>query len=106
MTNGLSELWMEFGTSVSSRFIPLHFLVSKLDPVVCSVIIKAHILRGCDIISKVGAKVAALNCKHGKNLMTFGNIDDLSYSNAEQYLVEVLYLSSNCTIYDEHHYEI
>ena len=39
--------------------------------------------------------------------MTFGNIDDnLSYRNAEQYLVSVLYLSANCTTFDQHCYEI
>ena len=79
MSNGLSELWMKFGIGNSSRFIPLHFLASQLGPRVCSVIIKAHILTGCDITSKIGTKVAALKCKPEKYLMTFGDIDELLY---------------------------
>ena len=107
MSNGLSDLWMKFGIGDSSRFIPLHFLASQLGPRVCSVIIKAHILTGCDITSKIGTKVAALKCKPEKYLMTFGDIDDnLSYRNVEQYLVKVMYSSSNCTTFDELLYEI
>ena len=102
MSNGLSELWIKFGTGDLSRFIPLHFLASQLGPVVCSVIIKAHILTDCDITSTVGTKVAALKCKPEKYLITFGDTDDnLSYRNAEQYLVKVMYSSSNCTTFDE-----
>ena len=70
---------------------------------VCSVIIKAHILTGCDITSKIGTKLWVLKCKPEK----FGDIDDsLSYRNAEQYLVKLLYSSSNCTTFDELFYEI
>ena len=107
MSNGLSELWMKFGIGDSSRFIPLHFLAPQLGPRVCSVIIKARILTSCDITSKIGTEVAALKCKPEKYLMTFGDTDDnLSYRNAEQYLVKVMYSSSNCTTFDELRYEI
>ena len=68
---------MKFGTNDSSRLIPLHFLVSQLVPIVCSVIIKAHILIGFDITSKIGTKVVALKSKRGGTyLMIFGDIDD------------------------------
>ena len=64
-------------------------------------------MTGCDITSKIGTKVAALKCKPEKYLMTFGDTDDnLSYSNAEQYLLKVMYSSSNCTTFDELCYEI
>ena len=107
MSNGLSESWMKFGIGDSSRFTPLHFQASQLGPRVCFVIIKAHILTGCDITSKIGAKVAALKCKPERYLMTFGDIyDNLSYRNAEQYFVKVIYSSSNCTTFDELRYEI
>lgn len=56
MPNELSELWMKFGTGNSTRFIPLDFVASQLGPIICSVIIKAHILTGCDITSKAGKK--------------------------------------------------
>ena len=49
-------------------------------------------MTGCDITTTVGIKVAALKCKPGKYLMTFVDIDDnLSYRNAGQYLVKVMY---------------
>ena len=81
----------EVSNRYSSRFIPLHFLSSQFGRRVCSVIIKAHILTGCDITSKIGTKVASLKCKPEKYLMTFGDIDDdLSYRNAEQYLIKVM----------------
>ena len=107
MSNGLSELWMKFGIGDSSRFIPPHFLTSQLGPRVCSVIIIAHILTDCDITIKIGTKVAALKCKPEKYFMRFGDIDDnLSYRNAEQYLVKAMYSSSNCTTFDELCHEI
>ena len=59
----LIKLWMKFGNGDSSRFIPPHFLASQRGPRVCSGIIKAHILIGCDITSKIGTKMAALKCK-------------------------------------------
>ena len=91
MSNGLSELWMKSGIGDSSRLIPLHFLASQLGPRVCFLIIKAHVLTGCDITSMIGTKVAALKYKPDKYVMTFGDIDDnLSYRNAEQYLVKVM----------------
>ena len=95
MSNGLSDLWIKCETGDSSRFIPLHFLIFELGPIVCSVIIKAHILTGCDItskIGKIGTKLSVLKCKPQR----FGDIDDiLSYRNAEQHLVKLLYSSSN-----------
>ena len=103
LSHGLSELWIKCENGDSSRFIPLYFLISGLGPMVCSVIIKAHILTGCDITSKIGTELWVLKCKPEK----FGDIDDsLSYRNAEQYLVKLLYSSSNCTTFDELFYEI
>lgn len=86
---------MKFETGDSSTFISLHFLASQPGPIFCSVIVIAHILTGCDItskIGKIGTKLSVLNCKPQR----FGDIDDiLSYRNAEQHLVKLLYSSSN-----------
>ena len=76
LSHGLSELWIKCENGDSSRFIPLYFLISGLGPMVCSVIIKAHILTGCDItskIGKIGTKLSVLNCKPQR----FGDIDDI-----------------------------
>ena len=39
MSNGLSELWMKFGTDDTSRFIPLHLIASQIGQIVSPVII-------------------------------------------------------------------
>ena len=58
---GMEELWMRFGTSSNSRHIPLHTLSNMIGPTVSSVILKANVLSGCDVTSKVGTKCAAIN---------------------------------------------
>ena len=106
MSNGLSELWMKFGTGDTSRFIPLHLIASQIRQIVCSVKIKAHILTGCDVTSKIGTKVAALKCNPEKYLITFGEIDDnVSYRNAEMYLVKLMHTNTTCTRFEELRYE-
>ena len=57
---GLSELWIRFGTSDKTRHIPIHKLGEVLGSNMCSIILKAHILTGCDVTSKIGTKPAAL----------------------------------------------
>ena len=57
---------MKFGTGDTSRFIPLHLIASQIWQIVCSVIIKAHVLTGGDVTSKIGTKVAALKCNPEK----------------------------------------
>ena len=102
MSNELSELWMKFGTGDTSRFIPLHLIVSQIGQIVCSVIIKAHILTGCDVTSKIRTKVAALKCNPEKYLITFGEIDDnVSYRSAEIYLVKVMHTNTTCTTFEK-----
>ena len=61
-----------------------------------SVILKAHILTGCDATSKIGTKKGALKVSPKKYLSKFGNdrTDVLSYENAESFLVKVLNASS------------
>ena len=75
-------------------------------PLVCSVIIKAHVLTACDITNKFGTKAAKLKCNPEMYLMTFGKIDDdLSHRNAEQYLEIAVYSKSICITVDELCYE-
>ena len=57
---GLSELWLRYGTGTKKRFIPIHTLNTKIG-YIRHTLLKAHILTGCDITSKVGTKLAALN---------------------------------------------
>ena len=59
-----------------------------------SVILKAHILTGCDATSKIGTKKGALKVSPKKYLSGNGRTDVLSYENAESFLVKVLNASS------------
>ena len=57
---GLKELWLRYGTGAKQRFIPIHTLCIKIGNIQYS-LLKAHILTGCDVTSKVGTKLAAVN---------------------------------------------
>ena len=64
------------------------------------IILKTHILTGCDVTSKIGTKIAALNSEPEKYLKEFGEREEPSYDSfedAERYLVEVLKKKSMCT---------
>ena len=54
--NGLEELWIKFGAGGHSRFTPLHVMYNNMNKELHSVILKAHILTGCDTTSKIGTK--------------------------------------------------
>ena len=56
----LKELWTGAGVGNSTRHIPLHTLVEKMDPEICKVILPLHHLTGCDSSSKFGTKAAGL----------------------------------------------
>ena len=94
--NGLEELWIKFGAGGHSRFVPLHVMYNNMNKELHSVILKAHILTGCDATSKIGTKKGALKVSPKKYLSKFGNdrTDVLSYENAESFLVKVLNASS------------
>ncbi|KAH3872888.1 hypothetical protein DPMN_036111 [Dreissena polymorpha] len=57
---GLQELRIRAGIGNSTRYIPLH-KITQTKPALCKVLIAAHILTGCDMTSKVGTKLPALN---------------------------------------------
>ena len=89
---GLVELWIRYGTGNKSRFLPIHHFAESLGQKLSSVILKAHILTGCDVTSKVGTKLGALNCNPKFYLTDFGVEDKLSSEmarRAEEYLVHV-----------------
>ena len=89
---GLSELWVRFGSGNSSRFLPMHQFAYQLGQKMCTVIMKAHILTGCDVTSKVGTKMGALRNDPELYLTQFGEQDYLTRDvtkKAEEYLVKV-----------------
>ena len=64
-------------------------------------IIKAHILTGCDLTSKVGTKAAALKAFPERFLKDFGEGD---LTDAERYLVTVVKYNTKCETFDELRY--
>ena len=45
------ELWLAFGTKSSSRYIPVHKIVDRLDTTICKVLPVFHAFTGCDTVS-------------------------------------------------------
>ena len=102
----IEELWVRFGTGKHTRNIPIHLIFKELGTNISSVIIKAHILTGCDLTSKVGTKAAALKAFPERFLKDFGegNLTDATFQNAERYLVTVVKHNTKCETFDELRY--
>ena len=73
-TQGLKELWQQYGTGERRRILPLHQAVSQLGAPLANTVIKAHILTGDDCMSKVGTKHAAMTCDPVQYLTNFRHI--------------------------------
>ena len=88
---GLQEMWVEFGTGEHRRKIPLHCLHAKLGEHFCNILLKAHVLSGNDVVSKIGTKYAAITC-NPLSLSTFAENDSLTETDIsviEHYLVKL-----------------
>ena len=86
------EIWVKFGTGDSTRMIPIHTLFDIQGNDVSRSIMKAHILSGCDVTSKLGTKAAALKNNPEIYLAQFGECPQLTpqcLRLAEEYLVKV-----------------
>ena len=71
---------------------------------ICKFVLKAHVLSGCDVISKVGTKTAALKSTHEKYLRNLGETSEVtreSFASVESYLVQLLQKSSICVTFNE-----
>ena len=83
---------MEFSSGENRRHLLLHILAERLGLSLCRVLLKAHVLTGCDALSKLGTKHAALSCHSEKYLEEFAESHDLSQESlkkVEEYLVHV-----------------
>ena len=86
---GLQEMWVEFDTEEHRRKIPLHCLHAKRGEDFCNILLKAHVLSGNDVVSKIGTKYVAITCNQ-LSLNTFAENDSLTetgISVIEHYLV-------------------
>ena len=60
--NGRKEIWIEFGTGEKRRFLPLHIIADQMGEPLCRVLFKTHVHTGDDITSRIGTKLAAMQC--------------------------------------------
>ena len=65
--------WVRFGAGEKTRNIRIHILVDKLgDHLSSSIILKTHVLTGCDVTSKIGTKSSAMKINPERFLQAFG----------------------------------
>ena len=101
--SGLTELWLKYGVGPKVRFIHLHVLIARLDQNLHDVLLKVHILKGCDVTSKIGTKSAALKSDPHMHLKNFAENELLksTFIDAELYLIKTLQSNSTSTIWND-----
>ena len=70
--HGIEKLWIRMGTGASKRLIPIHHLYQRMPRPLVKVLLAAHFGTGCDTLSKLGTKLAALNTIPEMYLEGFG----------------------------------
>ena len=101
---GINELWLKSGSGRQTRILPMHIMHRNIGHGMCLENLPLHVLRGCDVTSKIGTKYGALNVKAIDYLKTFGpskNNCHKEAKKAESYLVKALRPSSVCTTNNE-----
>ena len=62
-----------------SRYLPIHFMYGKLGANFCSVLLNAHVLRVCDMTSKVWKKGSATEVKPDAFSDAFDSFDEIKF---------------------------
>ena len=101
---GACEIWIRIGHQEKQRFLPIHILYDKLGITLCRVLIKAYIASGCDWLTHLGSKHAALKANPVKYLQEFGEDSNPSgeiLANVEEYLVNIHKPNAGLETFDE-----
>ena len=103
---GLKECWIRAGTGEITRFISIHTHGRKPNHRTRSAVMKAHILTGCDVTSKIGirTKTAAIKASPQSYLHNFGKENNSSAEAFLKYLVCVLDKNSPAKSFDKLRY--
>ena len=56
----VEELWVRFGSRINTKNILIHLIFNQLGENISYMVLKSYIPTGCDMMSKVGTKAAAL----------------------------------------------
>ena len=99
---GILKVWIRVGSGASKRHIPIHFLYERMPKPLVKVLLAAHVGTGCDTLSKIGTKLAALNAIPEMYLHGFGKgeLSDEQTRKCEEYLVKVRKLTTDCKTFD------
>ena len=103
-SSGLQGLWVKAGVGESTRFIPVHTLATRIVSDLCEVLPAVHTLTGCDYISKVGTKQAALKANPENYSKDFGKMTpdmETVIKTSEEYLTKVLQKGTPCKSSDQ-----
>ena len=100
--NGIKKVWIRISSGATRRHIPIHHLYSRMPKPLINVLLAAHIGTGCDTLSRIGTKLAALNAIPEMYLDGFGQgqLTEEQVKKCEEYLVKVLKSNSDCTTFD------
>ena len=74
----VNKIWAKFGILERQRHVPVHQLAEILGTEKSRALLKAHILTGCDVTSKIGSKTAAFNTCPEKYLRLWRKVSRLS----------------------------
>ena len=91
--NGCKEIWVRFGAGEKNMGIPIHVLANQLEDHLSSLIIlKTHLVTGCDVASKIGTKPSAMKNNPEIFLEDFGigEPSDVAFKSAEYYFINVI----------------
>ena len=106
----LNEFWFISDRSHSTTAVPIHDLVDHVNADVFDILPPVHALTGCDTISKIDAKTAAVNTANNCSyelICSFGKtgITDEIIGNAEKFLLK--YISNqNLNEFDDTRYRL
>ena len=99
--NGIQKLWIRIGSGATRRHITISHLYNRMPKPLIKVLLAAHIGTGCDTLSRIGTKLAALNAIPELYLDGFGQgeLTVERVKKCEEYLVQVQKLNSDCTTF-------
>ena len=89
---GIQEIWLKFGIKNGCKNIPIHKVGQQRDGEKYSALLKAHILTGCDVTSKIGTKASGIASKPKSYFDDFAidRLRDSSVVCCKKYLMRVI----------------
>ena len=97
---GIEKVWIRMGSEATKtrRLIPLHQMYKRMPKPLNKVLLATHVGTGCDALSKIGTKLAALNAIPEMFLEGFGTreLNEMQIRKCEEHMVKVMKLNTEC----------